>query len=256
VESLQRAAVARAAEAILDRGGWCVVEACLDVAGQRWDPQVLVCSTEAEVVVDAVFDEVWSDPTLDVRLAGCDRGTLAPDPDLGTHLCHLAAMPVAAGGAVPLSRLPPTSDGRNAMLVKDAMNPIVVSVGPGHTLREAAKRMTARGVGAAVVLDNDQPGPTIITERDILHSISSGEDPDKELVAEHLTADLTFASPEWSLEHAAGAMTRGGFRHLIVVEGGDLVGVLSMRDIVRVWIGDGATCEVPAGSAGAPAARG
>jgi hypothetical protein len=68
VESLQRAAVARAAEAILDRGGRCVVEACLDVAGQRWDPRVLVCSTEAEVVVDAVFDEVWSDPTLDVRL--------------------------------------------------------------------------------------------------------------------------------------------------------------------------------------------
>ena len=235
MESLQRAAVARAAEAILDRGGWCVVEACLDVAGQRWDPQVLVCSTEAEVVVDAVFDEVWSDPTLDVRLAGCDRGTLAPDPDLGTHLCHLAAMPVAAGGAVPLSRLPPTSDGRNAMLVKDAMNPIVVSVGPGHTLREAAKRMTARGVGAAVVLDNDQPGPTIITERDILHSNGAGQDIDDERVSAHLTSELVFAAPDWSLDKAADEMVRGGFRHVIVLDGSNVLGILSMRDIVRCW---------------------
>lgn len=142
------------------------------------------------------------------------------------------------------------------MQVREGMSEIVLTVGPGHTLREAAAAMCRRHVGAAVVLDPDAPGPGVITERDILHSISSGQDPDKELVAEHLTADLTFASPEWSLEHAAGAMTRGGFRHLIVVEGGDLVGVLSMRDIVRVWIGDGATCEVPAGSAGAPAARG
>ena len=233
METLERAAAARAAEAILDRGGWCVVEVCLDVAGQRWDPRVLVCSTEAEVVVDAVFAEVWSDPTVDVRLAGCDRRTLAPDPDLGTYLCHLAAMPVAAGAAEPLGRLRPTSDGRNTMLVKDAMNPIVVSVGPGHTLREAAKRMTARGVGAAVVLDNDQPGPTIITERDILHSNGVGQDIDDERVSAHLTSELVFAAPDWSLDQAADEMVRGGFRHVIVLDGSDVLGILSMRDIVR-----------------------
>ena len=65
-------------------------------------------------------------------------------------------------------------------------------------------------------------------------------------MADHLTSNLTFASPEWSLERAAAAMVRGGFRHLVVVEGGELVGILSMRDIVRCWTGDGASCEVPA----------
>ncbi len=234
---LERADVARAAETILGRGGWCVVEVCLDVAGQRWDPRVLVCSAEAEVVVDTVFDEVRSDPTVDVRLAGCDRRTLAPDPDLGTHLCHLAATPVVAavGGEEPDGRLRPKNSGRNAVLVKHAMNPIVVSVGPGHTLREAAKRMTARGVGAAVVLDNDQPGPTIITERDILHSNGVGQDIDDERVSAHLTSELVFAAPHWSLDQAADEMVRGGFRHVIVLDGSDVLGILSMRDIVRCW---------------------
>jgi CBS domain-containing protein len=67
-------------------------------------------------------------------------------------------------------------------------------------------------------------------------------------VADHLTSDLTFAAPDWSLERAAAAMVRGSFRHLIVVERGEIVGMLSMRDIVRCWTEDGATSEVPAGA--------
>jgi CBS domain-containing protein len=110
--------------------------------------------------------------------------------------------------------------------------------------------MWRRRVGAAIVLDPDAPGPGVITERDILGSIAAGEDPDAERVADHLTSDLTFASPDWSLEQAASAMVRGRFRHLVVVEGTELKGILSMRDIVRVWTDDGASCEVPA-SAGA-----
>ncbi len=86
----------------------------------------------------------------------------------------------------------------------------------------------------------------MITERDILRSVGAGEDPDQERVADHLTARLTFAAPDWSLEQAAAAMVRGGFRHLVVVDGGELAGILSMRDIVRVWTGDGASCEMPA----------
>src|ERR1019366_9978948 len=87
--------------------------------------------------------------------------------------------------------------------------------------------------------DPEEPGTGVITERDILESVGAGEDPDEQLVAEHLTSDLTFASPGWSLEQAAVAMVRGGFRHLVVVDGGELVGMLSMRDIVRVWTEDG-----------------
>ena len=132
------------------------------------------------------------------------------------------------------------------MQVREGMSDIVLTVGPGHTLREAASAMSARRVGAAMVLDPDAPGPGVITERDIMHSVGAGQDPDTELVADHLTANLTFAAPDWSLERAAAAMVQGRFRHLIVIDQGDLVGILSMRDIVRVWTGDGASCEVPA----------
>lgn len=132
------------------------------------------------------------------------------------------------------------------MQVREGMSEVVLTVGPGHTLREAAALMVGRHVGAAVVLDPDAQGPGVITERDILNSVAAGEDPDTECVSDHLTAKLTFASPSWSLERAAEAMTRGGFRHLVVVEGGELVGILSMRDIVRCWTQDGATSEIPA----------
>ena len=132
------------------------------------------------------------------------------------------------------------------MQVRAGMSEVVLTINPGHSLREAARAMADRGVGAAIVLDPEQPGPGIITERDLLHSIARGEDPDVQRVCDHLSSDLTFASPDWSLERAAEAMVRGGFRHLVVVDGGKLVGVLSMRDIVRCWTGVGASCEVPA----------
>jgi CBS domain-containing protein len=129
------------------------------------------------------------------------------------------------------------------------MSDVVLTVGPGHTLRHAAQLMARRKVGAAIVIDPDGEGPGIITERDLLTSIAEGQDPDTELVADHLTASLVFAAPEWSLEQAASAMVRGGFRHLVVVEGGETAGVISVRDIVRCWTDDGAICEVPASAA-------
>jgi CBS domain-containing protein len=134
------------------------------------------------------------------------------------------------------------------MQVREGMSSVVLTVGPSHTLREAARQMAKRGVGAAVVVDPDEPGPGIITERDVLDSLGAGQNPDEEQVCEHLSAHLTFASPDWSLERAAEAMVKGGFRHLVVVDGGETVGVLSMRDIVRCWTGDGATCDVPEGA--------
>lgn len=131
------------------------------------------------------------------------------------------------------------------MLVRDGMSKVVLTVGPGHSLRDAARAMKERNTGAAVVLDPDQPGPGIITERDLLQSIGKGQDPDHERVGEHLSAHLTFATPDWSLERAAEAMVKGNFRHLVVVDGGDMVGILSIRDIVRCWVSAGATSELP-----------
>jgi CBS domain-containing protein len=134
------------------------------------------------------------------------------------------------------------------MLVSEGMTGVVLTVGPGHTLRQAAAAMCERGVGAAVVHDPEAQGPGVITERDILTAIGAGQDPDAERVAEHLTSELVFAAPDWSLEQAAAAMVRGGFRHLVVMNGSELAGILSMRDIVRVWTGDGASCELPEGA--------
>ena len=131
------------------------------------------------------------------------------------------------------------------MQVRDGMSSVVLTVGPDHTLRQAAKLMSKRNVGAAVVQDPEGEGPGILTERDILHSIAKDEDASEERVADHLTAELVFASPEWSLEEAAVAMIHGGFRHLVVIEAGEPIGVLSVRDVVRCWTDDGAICDVP-----------
>jgi CBS domain-containing protein len=132
------------------------------------------------------------------------------------------------------------------MQVRDAMSEMVLTIGPGHTLRRAAEQMAKRNVGAAVVMDPDGAGHGILTERDILHSVAQGQDVDSEKVGAHQSTDLVFATPDWSLEQAAVAMVRGKFRHLVVVQGGEPCGIISVRDIVRCWTDDGAICDVPA----------
>lgn len=121
------------------------------------------------------------------------------------------------------------------MKVAEGMSRRVLMIGPAHTLREAARMMASRGVGAAVVVNPEHSGVGILTERDILDSLAAGQSPDTEMAAQHCTEDLVFAAADWTLEDAAAAMVRGGFRHLVVVEGQDVIGLLSMRDIVRVW---------------------
>lgn len=125
------------------------------------------------------------------------------------------------------------------MKVRDGMTSVVLTVGPAHSLREAARMMSEHRVGAAVVIDHDQAGIGILTERDVLDSVGKGEDPDAEKVADHRTEDVVFASADWSLDQAAAAMVRGNFRHLIVVDDAEVTGLLSMRDIVRGWINGG-----------------
>ena len=81
------------------------------------------------------------------------------------------------------------------MEVRQGMSPTVLTVGPSHSLRDAAKAMAEKQVGAAVVIDPEQPGPGILTERDLLDSIGAGQSPDQEKVADHLSSNLTFAEP-------------------------------------------------------------
>jgi signal-transduction protein with cAMP-binding, CBS, and nucleotidyltransferase domain len=121
------------------------------------------------------------------------------------------------------------------------MSEVVLTLGPEHTLREAARQMSEKGIGAALVAVDEDPVPCIVTERDILHSLGAGEDPDTELVGAHMSGSVISAAPDWSLEQAAAEMSRRSIRHLVVYDGSELVGVLSMRDIMRVWTSDGAT---------------
>ncbi|HET7120469.1 MAG TPA: CBS domain-containing protein [Solirubrobacterales bacterium] len=130
------------------------------------------------------------------------------------------------------------------MQVRDGMSDITLTVGPAHTLREAAAKMVEKGTGAALVLDGEMPTPSIVTERDLLISVAQGQDPDRERVADHMSEGVLTAAPDWSLERAAAEMARRGVRHLVVFEAAEPIGVLSMRDIVRCWTSDGATSEM------------
>jgi len=130
------------------------------------------------------------------------------------------------------------------MQVRDGMSEISLTVGPAHTLREAAAKMVEKGTGAALVLDAELPTPSIVTERDLLIAVARGQDPDRERVADHMSEGVLTAAPDWSLERAAAEMSRRGVRHLVVFEDAEPVGVLSMRDIVRCWTSDGATSEM------------
>ncbi len=130
------------------------------------------------------------------------------------------------------------------MEVREGMSSVVLAVGPGHTLRQAAAKMKEKGTGAALVFDEESPAPRIITERDILFAVGDGKNPDETPVADHMSDSVISAPPDWSLERAAEEMVRLGIRHLVVVESGELVGVLSMRDIVRVWTRVGATSSI------------
>jgi CBS domain-containing protein len=121
------------------------------------------------------------------------------------------------------------------MQVRDAMSTEVLMVGPEHTLRQAAQMMAERRIGSAIVIDPDSAGIGIMTERDVLYAIGAGLDCDVERTAAHITWDVVYAGPDWTLEEAAFAMARGGFRHLVVMDGSEVLGVISVRDIMRVW---------------------
>jgi CBS domain-containing protein len=121
------------------------------------------------------------------------------------------------------------------MQVRQAMSTVILNVGPEHTIRQTAQLMSSRRVGSAVVHDPEGSGVGIITERDILKAIGNGLDPDVEKASSHITWDVVYAGPDWTLEEAASAMVRGGFRHLVVLEDDEVLGIISVRDILRVW---------------------
>ncbi len=115
----------------------------------------------------------------------------------------------------------------------------IVAVRHDDTLAEAAARIGARRVGSAVVSPQSRgPGFGIITERDLLRAMADGVDPATTHVAAYMTSDAVTVTPEWHVVDAARTMMERGFRHLIVVDKGRLVGVLSIRDMVKALLQD------------------
>jgi CBS domain-containing protein len=115
--------------------------------------------------------------------------------------------------------------------VRELTSSASVTVGPGHSLRDAARIMSKHNVGSAVVQDNEELAG-ILTERDVLHAVAGGSDADTVLVGDLMSPDVVTAGPDWEVMEAAAAMARHRVRHLVVYDGGQLLGVLSVRDVL------------------------
>ncbi len=118
--------------------------------------------------------------------------------------------------------------------VSEIMSPIEAIVGADTTLRQAAVVMGQYKTGAALVIDQSLPCPGIVTERDILRSLAEGADPDEALVADYMHSQLVAAAPSWPAQQAAERMMKYHIRHVAVFEEEHLVGILSMRDVIKV----------------------
>ncbi|HEV8374562.1 MAG TPA: CBS domain-containing protein [Actinomycetota bacterium] len=117
------------------------------------------------------------------------------------------------------------------MKVRDVASSAVVAVGPAQSLREATQLMAKHRVGSAVVQDAEQL-VGILTERDVLNAVASGAEAETVTVQDIMTADVVTVGPDWDLVEAAAEMARRRIRHLVVYEGGQLLGVLSVRDVL------------------------
>ena len=116
-------------------------------------------------------------------------------------------------------------------LLRDVAVRHLLTVDCKATLRRASKVMTDRGVGCAVVIEKERVAG-IITERDILHAVAREDNVDETSVESVMTRDVVSGAPGWDITKAVKTMTEGGFRHLLVMEMDDPVGIVSLRDLM------------------------
>ena len=107
----------------------------------------------------------------------------------------------------------------------------VLTIPAETTLGQAARLMRGRNVGAAVVTDSDRI-VGIFTERDLLRAIADSRHPDQGQVQSYMTPDPLTLGPDHSPSEAAGIMRERNFRHIPVVDGERLIGIVSIRDLV------------------------
>src|SRR5919106_6485268 len=120
---------------------------------------------------------------------------------------------------------------RPMKLLRDVAIRHLLTVDPGASLRRAAKVMTDRGVGCAVVIEKEKVAG-IVTERDILRAVADDKTMDDAKVEDVMTRDVVSGAPGWEIVKAVKTMTDGGFRHLLVMEMDDPVGIVSLRDLM------------------------
>jgi predicted transcriptional regulator len=120
---------------------------------------------------------------------------------------------------------------RPMKLLRDVAIRHLLTVDAGASLRRAAKVMTDRGVGCAVVVEKEKVAG-IVTERDILRAVADDKIMDDAKVEDVMTRDVVSGAPGWEIVRAVKTMTEGGFRHLLVMEMDDPVGIVSLRDLM------------------------
>jgi CBS domain-containing protein len=118
--------------------------------------------------------------------------------------------------------------------VKDVMTQATVTESATDSLRSAAERMWRQQTGSLLITDGGRLAG-IITERDVLRAVALGADPDRSTVDEVMTAEVYTVTPDMPLHEAAREMATRWIRHLPVVEDGQLLGVVSMRDVTGVF---------------------
>jgi CBS domain-containing protein len=117
-------------------------------------------------------------------------------------------------------------------VARNHMSRDLLTVAPGDALGEVAQRMVDRDVGAVLVMEGEQL-TGILTERDVLRAVAAGIE-DETIVSDWMTRDPETMSPDDTTQHAAVLMIHGGFRHMPLVEDERVVGMLSIRDLMRV----------------------
>jgi CBS domain-containing protein len=113
----------------------------------------------------------------------------------------------------------------------------VFSITGAETLEEAARRMRTKEVGSLVVMD-DHRCVGIITERDLTRAIADGEDPRRVDVSGYMTIRPITVTPDTGIREAAAEMLETEVRHLPVRVGGELIGMVSLRDLLDVVVDD------------------
>lgn len=122
------------------------------------------------------------------------------------------------------------------MQVRNLMKSPVVSIAPDETLRGASQLMVEHGIGSVLVTGGDEASTGILTERDVMTAAGKVGDLSQARVSDHMTSPVVTASPGWDVTVAAAEMVKRRIRHLVVAEGGTALGVISMRDVMSVFL--------------------